>query len=98
MGSIMSRWQDRIKGCFGSEDLLFGCHHCDLLRAAELLVILVQNQIDWNEFEKEIRTQLNEELAHRAANNSSFDYDNANCHVNKQILKMKSYFTPWLYE
>lgn len=92
----MIKWQDRIVGCFGSEDLLFAHHQGDLCQAAALLVVLVENQVSWSELERETKAKLHAQLEKRAAKNPSFDWDHANAYVDKEIKRMKKYFTPWL--
>ena len=89
-------WQKKIPGCFGSKNLIFGSHHLDRCRAAELLLDLMNGNINWHDLEKETRDWLKSKFEERSQKSDSFDWVDANKHIDEQIKIMKPYFTPWI--
>ena len=54
----MTTWKKQIRGCFGLADRKFAGHPSDEERAFELLTQLRRENIGWEEFEDELRKQL----------------------------------------
>jgi hypothetical protein len=84
-------WKDRIPKCFGSADYLFARCHPDLVRAAEMLVELVQEAVTWPDFERAVRDFLEER-------GKGKPQEAVQKHINDEILVMKQYFEKWLQE
>jgi hypothetical protein len=84
-------WKDRIPKCFGSADHQFGRLHSDLVRAAEMLVELVKENVPWPHFERAVRDFLEEEGKDKPQ-------EAIQTHVNEEILLMRQYFEKWLPE
>lgn len=84
-------WKERIPRCFGSADYRFVSHPLERIRAAEMLVELVNGNVPWPHFERAVRDFLEErgkDKPHEAIQE----------HINDQINIMKQYFEIWLLE
>lgn len=75
---------NKIRGCFGSNDLLFANHPCDEERAFDLLVKLRNEEITWEDTEKAFRDFLNSQTT---------DIN----HINSQMKKVEDRYRVWLY-
>ena len=78
-------WKDRIAGCFGHDLAGFASHALDEQRAFELLTILREEGIGWQEVADEIENYLISKTA-----NAQFSAD--------QMNKVESFFKPWLLD
>lgn len=76
-------WQQRIPGCFGNVDGLFAVHPMDLQRACQLLQVLVENQIGWEQVRKAF-------LDYIEGNNQSPD------RIEKHMARIEKHMKPWL--
>lgn len=75
---------NKIKGCFGNNDLIFALHSCDEERAFDLLVELRNEEITWEDTEKAFVDFLNSQKA---------DIN----HINSQMKKVEDRYRVWLY-
>lgn len=88
-------WQDKIGGCFGSEDKEFAIHPEDLKRAYEMLGKLLAANISMDEVEKSIKKYLNEAI-HKKYKNKKNDANALNKHINKQLARAIGLYSAWL--
>jgi len=75
---------NKIKGCFGNNDLIFANHPCDAERAFDLLVELRNEEITWEDTEKAFRGFLNSQITD----------DNR---INSEMESVENRYKIWLY-
>ncbi len=84
-------WKERIPQCFGAADYMFNRHPFERIRAAEMLVELVNKDVSWPDFERAVRDFLEERGKDKPQ-------EAVQGHISDEILMMKQYFEIWLRE
>ena len=83
-------WNEKIPGCFGSEDSIFAGHHNDEERALELLRQCFAEGVSLAEVLKEIEAFL------RRKHPTPADQQQFNTHIADQLKRVQARFAPWL--
>ena len=84
------KWNEKIPGCFGSEDSIFAGHHNDKERALELLRQCIAEGASLAEVSKEIEAFL------RRKHPTPADQQQLDAHIAEQLKRVQERFGPWL--
>lgn len=76
-------WKDKISGCFGLDDREFAKHPSDDIRAFELLSILRNENVGWEEFSGELVKYLN---------------NTPKPHKSDQVKRVEKFYRIWLLD
>jgi len=58
-------WKEKISGCFGDEDLIFGGHQFDLERAMEMFKEALKEDVKLDDIVKECKNYLKSKKANK---------------------------------